>query len=95
MAEIGKPNSGTNLRIAVYNADAEGLETGALEGLRAIMAYMRAVKFIRDYKLETDDYDRQSWDEGFTIELQASVFEPGACFGLLVCHDDRAWRLND
>ncbi len=77
MAEIGKPNSGTNLRIRVYDATAEGLEAGALEGLRAIMAYMRSTRFLRDYKLETDDYDRQSWDEGFTMELQASVFEPG------------------
>lgn len=79
MAEVGKPNSGTNLRIQVYDARAEGLETGALEGLRAILAYMRAVRFIRDWKLDTEDYDRPSWDDGFQIELQASVFEPGAC----------------
>lgn len=79
MTEVGKPNSGTNLRINVYDANAEGLEAGALEGLRAIMACMRAKSFIRDYKLDADDYDRQSWDEGYTIELQASVYEPGTC----------------
>lgn len=77
MAEVGKPGSNTNLR--VYDANADGLEAGALDGLRAIMAFMRAKAFIRDYTLETDDYDRQSWDEGYTLELQASVFEPGAC----------------
>lgn len=81
MAEIGKPGSGTNLRIRVYDSTAEGLENGALEGLRAILAYMRSMKFIRDWKLGTDDYDRESWDEGFTIELQASVYEPGTCVG--------------
>lgn len=74
---MGKPGSGTNLRVNVYDANAEGLEAGALEGLRAIMAFMRAKSFIRDYKLDADDYDRQSWDEGFTLELQASVYEPG------------------
>lgn len=79
MAEIGKPSSGTKLRIKVYDANAEGLEIGALEGLRAILAYMRAMRFIRDWKIDADDYDRQSWDEGFQIELQASVFEPGVC----------------
>lgn len=77
MAEVGKPGSGTNLRVAVYDANAEGLEAGALEGLGAIMAFMRGKAFIRDYKLEADDYDRQSWDEGYSLELQASVFEPG------------------
>lgn len=85
MAEIGKPNSGTNLRIRVYDANAEGLEAGALEGLRAILSYMRAVRFIRDWKIDADDYERQSWDEGFQIELQASVFEPGACIRACVC----------
>lgn len=80
MAEVGKPGSGTNLRVAVYDANAEGLEAGALEGLRAIMAFMRGKAFIRSYKLEADDYDRQSWDEGYSLELQASVFEPGGAF---------------
>lgn len=82
MAEVGKPGSGTSLRVNVYDANAEGLEAGALEGLRAIMAFMRAKSFIHDYKLDADDYDRQSWDEGFTLELKASVYEPGGFRGV-------------
>lgn len=63
-----------------YDAQKDGLEE-ALSGLSRILAYMKLKGFLKDFRVNADDYDRASWDEGFSLEVLVTVVEPATLGG--------------
>jgi hypothetical protein len=62
------------------DAQKDGLD-GTIEGMKQILAYMQSKGFIKDAKINSEDYDRASWDEGYNLELLVTVVEPATLGG--------------
>lgn len=67
-------------KIKGNDAQKDGLD-GTIEGMKQIMAYMENKGFLKDYRINSEDYDRASWDEGYNLELLVTVVEPATLGG--------------
>lgn len=62
------------------DAQKDGLD-GTIEGMKQILAYMQSKGFLKDSKINIEDYDRASWDDGYNLELLVTVVEPATLGG--------------
>jgi len=62
------------------DAQKDGLD-GTIEGVKQILAYMQSKGFLKDSKINSEDYVRASWDEGYNLELLVTVVEPATLGG--------------
>eukprot|EP00624_Nannochloropsis_granulata_P000614 evm.model.NODE_1239_length_22662_cov_34.288322.8 len=76
LIEVGKGAPG----IKSNDAQKDGLD-GTIEGMKQILAYMQSKGFLKDSKINSEDYDRASWDEGYNLELLVTVVEPATLGG--------------
>jgi hypothetical protein len=62
------------------DAQKDGLDR-TIAGMKQILAYMQSKGFIKDAKINSEDYDRASWDEGYNLEVLVTVVEPATLGG--------------